>query len=41
MFSIIASTAETLHIHHILNVQSAAQAAARVKSFETVLDSIQ
>lgn len=31
MFSIIASTAETLHVHHVLNVQSAAQAASSLK----------
>jgi Mn2+/Fe2+ NRAMP family transporter len=31
MFSIIATTAETLHVHHITNIQSAAQAATSLK----------
>jgi NRAMP (natural resistance-associated macrophage protein)-like metal ion transporter len=33
MFSIIAATAETLHVHHIVNVQSAAQAASSLRPF--------
>ncbi len=31
MFSVIAATAETLHAHHIVNIQSAAQAATSLK----------
>jgi Mn2+/Fe2+ NRAMP family transporter len=33
MFAIIATTAETLHVHHITNIQSAAQAATSLKPF--------
>jgi Mn2+/Fe2+ NRAMP family transporter len=33
MFSIIAATAQTLHVHHITNIQSAAQAASSLKPF--------
>jgi NRAMP (natural resistance-associated macrophage protein)-like metal ion transporter len=33
MFAIIATTAETLHVHHITNIQSAAQAASSLKPF--------
>jgi len=33
MFAIIATTAETLHVHHIDNIQSAAQAASSLKPF--------
>jgi Mn2+/Fe2+ NRAMP family transporter len=31
MFAIIATTAETLHVHHVTNVQSAAQAASSLR----------
>jgi NRAMP (natural resistance-associated macrophage protein)-like metal ion transporter len=40
MFSIIAATAETLHVHHIDNIQSAAQAASSLKPFAGKLSSI-
>lgn len=40
MFSIIASTAETLHVHHITNIQSAAQAASSLKPFAGPLSSV-
>jgi NRAMP (natural resistance-associated macrophage protein)-like metal ion transporter len=40
MFSIIAATAETLHVHHIVNVQSAAQAASSLKPFAGRLSSV-
>jgi NRAMP (natural resistance-associated macrophage protein)-like metal ion transporter len=33
MFAIIATTAQTLHVHHITNIQSAAQAASSLKPF--------
>ena len=33
MFSIIAATAQTLHVHHVTNIQSAAQAASSLKPF--------
>jgi NRAMP (natural resistance-associated macrophage protein)-like metal ion transporter len=33
MFAIIATTAETLHVHHVTNIQSAAQAASSLKPF--------
>jgi Mn2+/Fe2+ NRAMP family transporter len=33
MYAIIATTAETLHVHHITNIQSAAQAATALKPF--------
>jgi len=33
MFAIIAATAETLHVHHVTNIQSAAQAATALKPF--------
>ena len=33
MFAIIAATAATLHAHHIVNIQSAAQAAQSLKPF--------
>jgi NRAMP (natural resistance-associated macrophage protein)-like metal ion transporter len=33
MFAIIATTAETLHVHNITNIQSAAQAASSLKPF--------
>ena len=33
MFAVIDATAETLHVHHITNVQSAAQAAQALKPF--------
>jgi Mn2+/Fe2+ NRAMP family transporter len=33
MFAIIATTAETLHVHHITNIDSAAQAASSLKPF--------
>src|SRR5665213_2078799 len=33
MFAIIATTAETLHVHGITNIQSAAQAASSLKPF--------
>lgn len=33
MFAIIATTAATLHAHHITNIQSAAQAASSLKPF--------
>jgi NRAMP (natural resistance-associated macrophage protein)-like metal ion transporter len=40
MFSIIAATAETLHVHHIDNIQSAAQAASALKPFAGKLSSL-
>jgi NRAMP (natural resistance-associated macrophage protein)-like metal ion transporter len=40
MFSIVAVTAETLHIHHVVNVQSAAQAASSLKPFAGRFSSI-
>jgi NRAMP (natural resistance-associated macrophage protein)-like metal ion transporter len=40
MFAIIATTAETLHVHHITNIQSAAQAASSLKPFAGRLASI-
>jgi Mn2+/Fe2+ NRAMP family transporter len=40
MFSIVAATAETLHVHHIVNVQSAAQAASSLKPFAGKFSSI-
>jgi NRAMP (natural resistance-associated macrophage protein)-like metal ion transporter len=33
MFAIIATTAQTLHVHHMTNIQSAAQAATALKPF--------
>jgi NRAMP (natural resistance-associated macrophage protein)-like metal ion transporter len=33
MFAIIVATAETLHIHHLTNIQSAAQAAKALRPF--------
>ncbi len=33
MYAIIATTAETLHVHHLTNIQSAAQAATALKPF--------
>ncbi len=33
MFAIIATTAATLHVHHVTNIQSAAQAASSLKPF--------
>ena len=33
MYAIIATTAETLHVHHIAHIQSAAQAATALKPF--------
>jgi NRAMP (natural resistance-associated macrophage protein)-like metal ion transporter len=33
MFAIIATTAQTLHVHNITNIQSAAQAASSLKPF--------
>jgi NRAMP (natural resistance-associated macrophage protein)-like metal ion transporter len=33
MFAIIGTTAETLHVHHITNIDSAAQAASSLKPF--------
>jgi Mn2+/Fe2+ NRAMP family transporter len=33
MYAIIATTAETLHVHHITHIQSAAQAATALKPF--------
>ncbi|HEY5103582.1 MAG TPA: divalent metal cation transporter [Acidimicrobiales bacterium] len=33
MFAIIATTAETLHVHNVTNIQSAAQAATALKPF--------
>jgi NRAMP (natural resistance-associated macrophage protein)-like metal ion transporter len=33
MFAIIATTAETLHVHNITNIQSAAQAASSLRPF--------
>jgi NRAMP (natural resistance-associated macrophage protein)-like metal ion transporter len=33
MFAIIATTAETLHLHHMTHIQSAAQAATALKPF--------
>jgi NRAMP (natural resistance-associated macrophage protein)-like metal ion transporter len=33
MFAIIATTAQTLHVHHVTNIQSAAQAASSLKPF--------
>jgi NRAMP (natural resistance-associated macrophage protein)-like metal ion transporter len=33
MFAIIATTAETLHVHNVTNIQSAAQAATSLKPF--------
>lgn len=40
MFAIIATTAETLHVHHITNIQSAAQAASSLKPFAGRLASV-
>jgi len=40
MFSIIATTAETLHVHHITNIQSAAQAATSLRPIAGSLSSI-
>lgn len=40
MFSIIATTAETLHVHHIINIQSAAQAATSLKPIAGGLASV-
>lgn len=40
MFSIIAATAGTLHVHHVFNVQSAAQAANSLKPFAGKFSSI-
>ncbi len=40
MFAIIATTAETLHVHDITNIQSAAQAASSLKPFAGKLASI-
>ena len=40
MFSIIAVTAQTLHVHHVLDVQSAAQAASSLKPFAGSFSSI-
>jgi Mn2+/Fe2+ NRAMP family transporter len=33
MFAIIVATAQTLHSHHITNIESAAQAAEALKPF--------
>lgn len=40
MFAIIATTGETLHIHHKTNIQSAAQAASALKPFAGHLSSL-
>jgi Mn2+/Fe2+ NRAMP family transporter len=40
MFAIIATTAETLHVHGITNIQSAAQAASSLKPFAGHLASV-
>jgi NRAMP (natural resistance-associated macrophage protein)-like metal ion transporter len=40
MFSIIAATAETLHVHHVVNVRSAAQAASALRPFAGRFSSI-
>ena len=40
MFAIIATTAETLHVHNITNIQSAAQAASSLKPFAGHLASV-
>lgn len=40
MFSIIATTAATLHVHHITNIQSAAQAASSLKPIAGSLASV-
>lgn len=40
MFAIIATTAETLHVHNITNIQSAAQAASSLKPFAGRLASV-
>lgn len=40
MFSIIATTAETLHVHHITDIQSAAQAATSLKPIAGSLASV-
>ena len=39
MFSIIAVTGQTLHVHHVTNIQSAAQAARSLKPFAGSLSS--
>jgi len=40
MFAVIATTAETLHVHHVTNIQSAAQAASSLKPFAGGLASV-
>jgi Mn2+/Fe2+ NRAMP family transporter len=40
MFAIIVTTAETLHVHNITNIQSAAQAASSLKPFAGNLASV-
>src|SRR5665213_2890092 len=40
MFAIIAATGETLHVHGVTNIQSAAQAAASLKPFAGKLASV-
>jgi NRAMP (natural resistance-associated macrophage protein)-like metal ion transporter len=40
MFAIIATTGETLHVHHVTNIQSAAQAASSLKPFAGGLASV-
>ena len=40
MFAIIATTAETLHVHNVTNIQSAAQAASSLKPFAGGLASV-
>ncbi|HEY1825325.1 MAG TPA: Nramp family divalent metal transporter [Acidimicrobiales bacterium] len=39
MFAIIGTTAQTLHVHHVTNIQSAAQAATSLKPFAGALSS--
>lgn len=40
MFAIIATTAATLHVHNVTNIQSAAQAASSLKPFAGALASV-
>jgi NRAMP (natural resistance-associated macrophage protein)-like metal ion transporter len=40
MFAIIAATGETLHVHGVTNIQSAAQAASSLKPFAGKLSSV-
>lgn len=40
MFAIIATTAQTLHVHHVTNIQSAAQAAVALKPIAGSLASV-